>query len=79
MTPHWLTAAARVSLGLSALSALILAGDMLAGRKQKTMALSENPTAPRFFAAKRNETNSVFVAAMSSRRIFAKRLNGGSR
>jgi hypothetical protein len=26
-----------------------------------------------------NETNSVFVAAMSSRRIFAKRLNGGSR
>jgi len=27
----------------------------------------------------RNETNSVFVAAMSARRIFAKRLNGGSR
>jgi hypothetical protein len=29
----------------------------------KKQALNENPTAPRFFAAMRNETNSVFVAA----------------
>lgn len=47
------------------------AGNPIAGvRWQEQTALSENPTAPRFYAAMRSESSSVFVAAMSSRRTF---------
>lgn len=44
------------------------------GRSIQNKALNENPTAPRFFAAMRNGTNSVFVAAMSLTRILAQAL-----